>query len=244
MFVKTKNTNGDDSVAYYHHDQLGTPIQATDKTGNVVWSADYNVFGRATITTPAASVDKPTVTSRLRLPGQIVDEETGLHYNWHRYYDSEIGRYVTEDPIGFVGGYPNLYLYSTSDPINHYDPKGLSSQATNSKNKSMNYEDIWNQISSFLDNAKSAIPAFFNSGGTISKFISYLGEPAIGSGLSATTIPLGVVINTGIQALNPDTAKGIQQINQQSQEHNWKRGAGLIMDQSRRKQLQDALDCP
>lgn len=131
LFVKTKNTNGDDSFAYYHHDQLGTPIQATDKTGNVVWSADYNVFGRATVTTPAASFDKPTITSRLRLPGQIVDEETGLHYNWHRYYEPEVGRYVTGDPIGLAGGDENLYGYVMNDPMNGVDPSGLDSYRTN-----------------------------------------------------------------------------------------------------------------
>jgi RHS repeat-associated protein len=123
LFVKTKNSNGDDTVAYYHHDHLETPIQATDKQGNVVWSAQYNVFGRATITTPAASPDKPTISSVLRLPGQIEDEETGLHYNWHRYYEPGVGRYVTEDPIGLLGGI-NRYAYVGGNPVSYSDPTG------------------------------------------------------------------------------------------------------------------------
>jgi RHS repeat-associated protein len=123
LFLKTRNSAGQDVVAYYHHDQLGTPIQATDKSGAVVWSANYNVFGRATITTPAASPDKPTITSILRLPGQFEDEETGFHYNVRRYYDPATGRYVTQDPLGLEGG-NNGYVYSGSDPVNRADPTG------------------------------------------------------------------------------------------------------------------------
>ncbi|WP_027159875.1 RHS repeat-associated core domain-containing protein [Methylobacter luteus] len=124
LFVKTKNSNGDDTVAYYHHDHLETPIQATDKNGNVVWSAQYNVFGRATITTPAATLDRPTISSDLRLPGQVEDAETGLHYNWHRYYEPGLGRYVTADPIGLLDGV-NRYAYVRGNPANWSDPSGL-----------------------------------------------------------------------------------------------------------------------
>jgi RHS repeat-associated protein len=123
LFVKTKNSNGGDTVAYYHHDHLETPIQATDKQGNVVWSAQYNVFGRATITTPAASPDKPTISSALRLPGQIEDAETGFHYNWHRYYEPGLGRYVTADPIGLLAGV-NMYSYVGGNPLNLRDSTG------------------------------------------------------------------------------------------------------------------------
>ena len=123
LFVKTKNSNGADTVAYYQHDHLNTPIQATDRSGNVVWSAQYNAFGRATITTPAATAEKPTIVSDLRLPGQLEDAETGLHYNWHRYYEPEVGRYVTSDSIGLAGGV-NLYAYVYGNPINLFDPYG------------------------------------------------------------------------------------------------------------------------
>lgn len=123
LFVKTKNTNGVDAFGYYHHDQLGTPLQAADKAGNVVWAANYNAFGRATVTTPAATADKPTITSDLRLPGQIEDAETGLHYNYRRYYDPTTGRYITLDPIGLAGG-DNPYRYVEANPVNLSDPTG------------------------------------------------------------------------------------------------------------------------
>lgn len=124
MFVKTNNTNGLDTFAYLHRDHLGTPVQATDKAGNVVWAASYDPFGRADIVTQAATASRPTISLNLRLPGQIFDEETGLHYNWHRYYEAQSGRYVTEDPVGFDGGI-NRYTYVRGGPTGGYDPSGL-----------------------------------------------------------------------------------------------------------------------
>ena len=124
LFIQTKNSAGQTSMAYYHHDQLGTPLQATDKAGNIVWAASFDAFGRASITTPQATVDRPTIASNLRLPGQYEDVETGLHYNWHRYYDAEVGRYVTSDPIGLEGGI-NTYSYVDGNPLSFTDPEGL-----------------------------------------------------------------------------------------------------------------------
>jgi len=123
LFVKTKDSNGQGRFAYFHHDHLDTPIQATDKNGNLVWAANYNVFGQATVTTPAATADNPTITTNPRLPGQYFDDETGLHYNFRRYYDPQTGRYITQDPIGLAGGL-NQYTYVDADPNNLYDPTG------------------------------------------------------------------------------------------------------------------------
>lgn len=104
---------------YFHNDQLGTPQRITDKSGAVVWSADYDASGKATV-----SVAPMTgVVSNLRYPGQYFDAETGLHYNTRRYYDPDTGRYITRDPIGFSGG-PNLYAYVGHNPINMADPSG------------------------------------------------------------------------------------------------------------------------
>ena len=107
------------NIYFYHNDHLGTPKMLTDISGNVVWSASYDAFGKASV--DAAS----TITNNLRFPGQYFDAETGWHYNYHRYYDSETGRYVTEDPIGLGGNDVNIYRYVLSNPINFIDPLGL-----------------------------------------------------------------------------------------------------------------------
>jgi Rhs family protein len=106
-----------ENVYYYHNDHLGTPQMMIDSTGAVVWAATYEPFGKATI-------NIQQITNNLRFPGQYYDQETGLHYNWFRYYDPETGRYVGADPIGLDGGI-NLYTYVVDDPVNWIDPYGL-----------------------------------------------------------------------------------------------------------------------
>jgi RHS repeat-associated protein len=105
-------------VAYYfHNDHLGTPQIITDGSGNVAWKAVSKPFGEMEIW--IEQVENP-----FRFPGQYYDEETGLNYNWHRYYDPTTGRYLTPDPIGLEGGL-NLFIYGAGNPINYIDPDGL-----------------------------------------------------------------------------------------------------------------------
>ncbi len=89
-------------IYYAHNDHLGTPKLLTNSAAKPVWQASYTPFGLAIIN---ADVDNNgvAVTLNIRFPGQYYDAESGLHYNWFRYYDPTIGRYVTSDPIGLAG---------------------------------------------------------------------------------------------------------------------------------------------
>ncbi len=95
-----------------------TPRLATDQSQNVIWRWDGAAFGN----TPADEMGGFAIN--LRFPGQYYDAETGWHYNWHRYYDLIVGRYITSDPIGLTAGM-NTYVYVNQNPLGSIDERGL-----------------------------------------------------------------------------------------------------------------------
>ena len=111
-------------LVYYHLDHLGTPIAAGDENGKTVWQATYKAWGE--ITGEKVS-DRHSVNIPFRFQGQYYDEESGLHYNRFRYYDPEIGRFISQDPIGFAGS-DNFYEYAL-DPNMWIDPLGLKKRS-------------------------------------------------------------------------------------------------------------------
>ena len=66
-----------------------------------------------------------SASNEIRFPGQYHDRETGLYYNWHRYYKPTLGRYYQADPIGQEGGI-NLFTYVANNPVNRIDPSGFT----------------------------------------------------------------------------------------------------------------------
>jgi RHS repeat-associated protein len=85
----------DANYYFYQSDHLGTSHKLAAVNGAVVWSAKSSLFGEATVDLAS------TVENNLRFPGQYFDQETDLHYNWHRYYDPNVGRYLRIDPLSF-----------------------------------------------------------------------------------------------------------------------------------------------
>jgi RHS repeat-associated protein len=110
---------------YFHTDQIGTPLEMTNVDGQIVWQATYKAWGEI------ESLAVSEVEQNLRFQGQYFDDETGLHYNTFRYSDPEVGRFLTQDPIGLAGG-RNLYGYSVN-PIVWGDPLGLSCEGLSGK---------------------------------------------------------------------------------------------------------------
>jgi RHS repeat-associated protein len=102
----------------YHNNHLGAPCEITDENGEIVWSANYDIYG-SILDLRVSAMDNP-----IRFQGQYEDRETGLFYNRFRYYHPELGRYISQDPIGISGGL-NSYSY-TPNPVNWVDPLGLA----------------------------------------------------------------------------------------------------------------------
>ena len=112
-----------EDVVYLYTDHLMTSRVATDSTQTVVWRWQGEAFGE---TPPDENPDGDAIetTVNLRFSGQYFDAESHLHYNHFRYYDSQLGRYITSDPIGLGGG-SQTYLYARANTGRYTDPLGL-----------------------------------------------------------------------------------------------------------------------
>ncbi|QVN23349.1 RHS repeat domain-containing protein [Burkholderia pyrrocinia] len=115
---KTRHT-----TLFYQNDHLGTPQELLDDSGKVVWLARYKAWGGRKENWWELR-DSAEALTPIRFQGQYYDEETGLHYNRHRYYDPATGRFISKDPIGLQGGL-NVYQYAPN-PVEWVDPLGLA----------------------------------------------------------------------------------------------------------------------
>ncbi|HBE6891466.1 TPA: RHS repeat protein, partial [Escherichia coli] len=108
-------------IHLYHCDHRGLPLALISTEGTTAWYAEYDEWGNL------LNEENPHQLQQLiRLPGQQYDEESGLYYNRHRYYDPLQGRYITQDPIGLKGGW-NFYQYPLN-PVQYIDSMGLASK--------------------------------------------------------------------------------------------------------------------
>jgi RHS repeat-associated protein len=101
-------------------DYLGTPAQMYDDRGKKTWEMDLDIYGKVRTFEGSSLNECP-----FRYQGQYEDEETGLYYNRFRYYDPDMGNYLSQDPIGLEGNNPTLYGY-VKDVNDYIDVFGLS----------------------------------------------------------------------------------------------------------------------
>jgi RHS repeat-associated protein len=106
------NSNG---TQYYLQDHLGSTVALTGLTGGVTSSAVYDSFGIST----------NNLGTRYQFAGRESDSFAGLYYNRARWYDPNLGRFISEDPIGFNGGDVNLYWYVRNQPAHRTDRRRL-----------------------------------------------------------------------------------------------------------------------
>ncbi|WP_133820702.1 RHS repeat-associated core domain-containing protein, partial [Tahibacter aquaticus] len=108
-------------IAFFHNDHLGTPLRLSGRDGRTLWQASPDDW--QALRAESGSADQP-----LRFQGQWQDDESGLCYNRHRYYDPALGRYVSQDPLGVSGGL-HAYAYADNSPLHAVDPLGLETAA-------------------------------------------------------------------------------------------------------------------
>lgn len=97
-------------------DALGSTVALGDGTGTLLTQYTYEPFGFPTQTGSAT-------TNSYKFTGRE-DDGTGLMYYRARYYHHQLQRFISEDPIGFLGGDVNLYAYVANNPVNLVDPSG------------------------------------------------------------------------------------------------------------------------
>uniref|UniRef100_UPI001CA4818C RHS repeat-associated core domain-containing protein n=1 Tax=Marinomonas lutimaris TaxID=2846746 RepID=UPI001CA4818C len=112
------------SVYYYHLDQLNTPRFVTNQAAEVVWENTANAYGYEDGAQQTREIENTNFYQPIRFQGQYFDQESGFHYNRFRYYCPKQQRFIHQDPIGILGGI-NHYQYAPN-PVNWVDPMGLS----------------------------------------------------------------------------------------------------------------------
>ncbi len=162
-------------VYYYHTDQVGSVKAVTDSAGKTVYNADYLAFG----TQFAKDGDFDETHG---FTGKEYDSDTGLYYFAGRWYDPDLGRFISEDPVDDPNS-PNLYSYCANNPLSNIDPTGY---------------DLASTISSVC----SAISSAFSSiGSAISSAASSFGR-AISSAVSSVSRAISNVVSSVANAIN------------------------------------------
>ncbi len=145
----------------YHADALGSIIAITDELGSVVQRYKYDAYGNIT------NQQDPAFHQPYTYTGREWDAESGLYYYRARYYDAEIGRFISKDPIGFAGGDTSLYGYVLQNPINWIDPLGLWQYANE-------YGTNGNGLTGNINSIEGTVDQTYNnSGGTGESTITF-----------------------------------------------------------------------
>ena len=111
-------------------DHLGSTAALTDSSGAITYSTSYDSFGNAISNQATGSAASgagkaaPNIATTYRYTGREYGVDTGLYYYRNRWYDPEVGKFISEDPIGFAGGDINLYGYVGNNPLSFVDPSG------------------------------------------------------------------------------------------------------------------------
>jgi len=106
------------TTSYYQADGLGSVSSLSSSAGTLANTYTYDSYGKLT-------ASSGTITNPYRYTGREFDSETSLYYQRARYNETSVGRFISEDPVAFLGG-ANFYQYVRGNPITLADPFGLS----------------------------------------------------------------------------------------------------------------------
>ncbi|MDF1660196.1 MAG: hypothetical protein P1V97_00390 [Planctomycetota bacterium] len=153
-------------ATYFHYDAVRSVVALTNRTGAVVGRYDYDVFGSIRSKDGAATRWNPYgFTSRRR------DPVAGLQYFRARYYDSSMGRFTSQDPVGYLDG-PNRYAYARNNPALYNDPYGLWS-----------LRGAWNSATSKVSSAWESTKKVASSAWETTKEVgTYVGKQTVAFG--------------------------------------------------------------
>jgi RHS repeat-associated protein len=104
--------------SYYERDGLGSVSSLSNSSGSLMNTYVYDSFGNLTSSSG-------TAVNPFQYTGRDYDAETGLRYYRARYYDPQIGKFISEDPLGFAGDSPNFFAYVSNNPAGVTDHFGL-----------------------------------------------------------------------------------------------------------------------
>jgi RHS repeat-associated protein len=159
-----------ETITYYHHDILGTPLAVSDESGDVVWWANYYPYG-------SKHDGNSTETDPQLFTGKEFDEELGLYYFGARYYNPTIARFISVDPEEGEEKFPqswNRYSYCDNNPLINIDPTGcyvetaidIASLAWSVYDVKQNPGSVLNWVALGADVVTLALPAL-TAGGTL-----------------------------------------------------------------------------
>lgn len=175
----------------FHHDRVNSVVALSDHNGTEMQTLSYGPFGRSINSTGSSQ-------NAMKYTGREQDEESGLYYYRARYYDPELGRFISEDPIGFKGGV-NLYAYVGNNPLIYSDPSG-----------NVPWDQVFGTVRVIGGVAEVA------SGAVIATGTSWTGVGAIGGGLivlhGADQIQAGMRQIASDSHVSSFTSMGLQEV--------------------------------
>lgn len=140
MRANSKNAGND--VSWFLGDRIGSVRKIVEMDGTVLDALDYDSFGAILNET------QPTFDNRFKFTARDWDDEIDLQYNRRRYYDPEIGRWISEDWLGYAAGDQNFYRYANNSPTTFTDPSGKF------------YQTLIDMVQAYSDGLNGAVEAY------------------------------------------------------------------------------------